>query len=93
MHSFPLLRPPCKVTTSYSFSNALVPQIQAKYNDDIRNYQDPIKRIQAIRDEATNTEALWRYLGQLGLLELRFDFAKETGEGFTWYLLIIDNTL
>jgi hypothetical protein len=82
---FPLLRPPLKVTAPYSFSAALLPQIQEKYSDDIRTFQDPIKQLQGIRDEANSIEALWRYLGQLGLLELRFEFAKG-GEPFTWYI-------
>ncbi|ORX45928.1 BRO1-domain-containing protein [Piromyces finnis] len=89
----PMLSIPLKVTEETDFTSAFKSYIMEHYQEDPENYLNEISILNRLRQDITGVgkdmtgrDILYRYYGQLELLDLRFPLdEKHVKVPFTWY--------
>jgi len=89
----PMLSVPLKVTDDADFTQAFKKYIMEHYQEDPENYANEISILNRLRQDIrgvgkdmTGRDILYRYYGQLELLDLRFPLdEKHVKVYFTWY--------
>ncbi|KAJ3082965.1 bck1-like resistance to osmotic shock [Quaeritorhiza haematococci] len=89
----PMLHPPTKRTDEVDFTGPFRAYIQSAYSDDPDKYTQEIGTLHRLRQDTrgagkdiTGRDILYRYYGQLELLDLRFPIdEKNVKILFTWY--------
>ncbi|ORY47104.1 BRO1-domain-containing protein, partial [Neocallimastix californiae] len=89
----PMLSVPLKITDEVDFTEAFRKYIEEQYQEDPDNYSNEIAILNRLRQDIrgvgkdmTGRDILYRYYGQLELLDLRFPLdEKHVKVHFTWY--------
>ena len=92
-HLSPLLHVPTKRTDEVDFAPSFRAYIQSTYQDDPDKYANEIATLNRLRQDTrgagkdvTGRDILYRYYGQLELLDLRFPVEEKAVKVlFTWY--------
>jgi len=88
----PMLSVPLKITDEVDFTEAFRKYIEEQYQEDPDNYSNEIAILNRLRQDIrgvgkdmTGRDILYRYYGQLELLDLRFPLdEKHVKVHFTW---------
>ena len=92
----PMISCPLKQTNEIDWIRPLKDYIQQSYGDDPERYQEECNTLHRLRqdmrgagkDSASGRDLLYRYYGQLELLDLRFPVDENHIKiSFTWYAL------
>ncbi|RKO91970.1 BRO1-like domain-containing protein [Blyttiomyces helicus] len=89
----PVLHPPSKTTDDVDFASSIRSYIQTVYQEDPDKYATEIATLHRLRQDArgagkdvTGRDILYRYYGQIELLDLRFPIdEKHVKISFNWY--------
>lgn len=98
MNQSPTIYVPTKRTDEVDWANPLKRYIQSTYQEDPEKYAEEANTIHRLRQDMrgagkdlTGRDLMYRYYGQLELLELRFPVDENhIRVSFTWYFYVLN---